>query len=166
MNTEFCAVCRFWLRCEDGHTSVNPPLLLGHCRRRSPNPPCGWHHTEAGEWCGEFEPVPPQFDPAHPPQPGDPGYGDWSWNKALEFLRQMRSPDMPVHQWLEMIHKGWMDYHELVAAVAACRDINDSGEEYKHQNADGAQALANLFSMVDGPQFDEADAPDPEKPHE
>jgi len=41
---------------------------------------------------------------------------------------------------------------EMEAAVAACRDINDSGEMYSHENADGAQALANLFSMLDEEQ--------------
>lgn len=99
-----------------------------------------------------------------PPVPGSEGYGGWCWWQAMKFIAELRSPDMPVHKWVEMIHKGWMDYHELVAAVAACRDINDSGEEYSHPNADGAQALANLFSMVDPPQFDEAEHENPEAP--
>jgi len=96
------------------------------------------------------------------PTPGDPGYGDWSWAKAIEFIREIRPPDIPVHEWLEMIHKGWLDYHELAAAVAVCRDINDAGEHYTHPNADEtqglknlSQALENLFSLIDPPEFDE-----------
>lgn len=98
------------------------------------------------------------------PAPGEEGYSGWCWQQAMKFITEIRSPDMPVQKWVEMIHKGWMDYHELAAAVAACRDINDSGEEYSHPNADGAQALANLFGMIDPPQFDEADHGDPEVP--
>jgi hypothetical protein len=40
----------------------------------------------------------------------------------------------------------------VFAAVRVCRDINDSGESYHHDNADGAQALANLFSLVTDPE--------------
>ncbi len=32
--------------------------------------------------------------------------------------------------------------------AVACCEINDSGEQYKHPNADGAQALANLFGEL------------------
>lgn len=40
-------------------------------------------------------------------------------------------------------------YKELEGAVKVCRDINDSGEEYSSPNADAAQALCNLFRIVD-----------------
>lgn len=38
---------------------------------------------------------------------------------------------------------------KLRKAIIVCRDINDSGETYNSPNADAAQALANLFSLVD-----------------
>ncbi len=38
---------------------------------------------------------------------------------------------------------------ELRKAVKVCCDINDSGETYNAPNADAAQALANLFSLVE-----------------
>jgi lysophospholipase L1-like esterase len=71
------------------------------------------------------------------------------WDQeALDWLHEISAPDMTMLAFVKMIHDGWYKYHELAAAVAACRDINDSGEEYTHPNADGAQALANLFSMI------------------
>jgi len=44
---------------------------------------------------------------------------------------------------------GWCAYLACIRRAAiACMEINDSGESYSHDNADGAQALANLFSAL------------------
>lgn len=40
-------------------------------------------------------------------------------------------------------------YILLYNAVRICRDINDSGETYNSPNADAAQALTNLFALID-----------------
>jgi len=57
---------------------------------------------------------------------------------------------------LEAENARLQDFSTLIsAAVAVCRDINDSGEEYSHPNADGAQALANLFDMIDASDVEE-----------
>lgn len=46
---------------------------------------------------------------------------------------------------------GWCAYLACIRRAAiACMEINDSGESYSHDNADGAQALANLFSALNG----------------
>ena len=37
---------------------------------------------------------------------------------------------------------------DIVRAACVCRDINDAGEQYTHENADGATALATLMSML------------------
>lgn len=37
----------------------------------------------------------------------------------------------------------------LETAIIACKESNDSGEVYASPTADSAQALANLFEMVD-----------------
>jgi len=69
--------------------------------------------------------------------------------KGMEELREIQPPDMPFNLWADMLIKSWYRLGELEAAVIACREINDSGEMYNHENADGAQALANLFSMLE-----------------
>jgi hypothetical protein len=37
---------------------------------------------------------------------------------------------------------------QIVKAACVCRDINDSGEPYPHENADGAFALKSLFELL------------------
>jgi hypothetical protein len=39
--------------------------------------------------------------------------------------------------------------NKLKDVVKVCREINDSGEEYTAPNADAAQVLCNLFSLLD-----------------
>ena len=43
---------------------------------------------------------------------------------------------------------------ELEAGIRACRDSNDSGEQYNSPTADSAQALSNLFDLVKGGEED------------
>ena len=38
---------------------------------------------------------------------------------------------------------------KYIEAITACRDCNDVGESYNSPTADSAQALANLFSMIE-----------------
>ena len=49
------------------------------------------------------------------------------------------------------IHQAMTDQNqaslEMVRAIRACAEINKS-EPYSHTNADGAQALCNLFSLI------------------
>lgn len=69
---------------------------------------------------------------------------------------------MPLEQWcgamankLIGVDEWWDDdfdipsLMEIARHAKACKEINDSGEEYSHPNADGAQCLANLFSAVE-----------------
>lgn len=49
----------------------------------------------------------------------------------------------------ERINQLQAEVEQLRHAIIVCRDINDSGETYNVSNADAAQALANLFSLVD-----------------
>ncbi len=46
-------------------------------------------------------------------------------------------------------HSTESELTKLRKAIVICRDINDSGETYNSPTADAAQALANLFSLVD-----------------
>ena len=43
---------------------------------------------------------------------------------------------------------------ELESGIRACRDSNDSGEQYNSPTADSAQALSNLFDLVKGGEED------------
>ena len=52
---------------------------------------------------------------------------------------------MTNHQYKKFLRR---KYKELKAGVIVCRDINDAGEGYLAPNADAAQALCNLFSLV------------------
>jgi hypothetical protein len=81
-------------------------------------------------------------------EPGQPGYCLWSRIKALEFLRNLCPPDVPLHTWVETVYRDHLRYHELAAAVSVCVEINDAGESYSSPNADGAMALANLFKLI------------------
>ena len=68
----------------------------------------------------------------------------------------MHPPDVTEEVWHKWLYDAWLKVHavdieqlECVAKLAkACQEINDSGEQYTHQNADGAQAFANLCSAV------------------
>ena len=47
------------------------------------------------------------------PKPGEVGYGHWSWTQAMRMIAELRPPDMPVHRWVEMMYKVWINGDEF-----------------------------------------------------
>ncbi len=76
--------------------------------------------------------------------------------ETRSFLDEMSPPDMTQDNFARMLYSCWQkcggDADRLLAiekAAKACQEINDAGEQYSHPNADGAQAFANLCSLVE-----------------
>ena len=72
--------------------------------------------------------------------------------------RQLPSIYSDAVQYLDLLE-------ELYAAALALKQINDSGEQFLHPNADGASALARLFNLLADDDEDddyEMDYPDTE----
>lgn len=77
-------------------------------------------------------------------------------SKVQDFLDTLTPPDMTQYAFVVMLHeifeKCGGDVERLLEiekAARVCQEINDSGERYNHPNADGAQAFANLCTLVD-----------------
>ena len=78
-------------------------------------------------------------------------------NSILDILRDWLE-SLPVsevekryalHECIRILLAGQgEEWEKIVHAACVCRDINDSGEKYTHENADGATALATLMSML------------------
>ena len=72
-----------------------------------------------------------------------------------QTFEEVLGQDKAVAKIRRIIDRGWGGQAFWISGASgtgkttlACCEINDSGEQYKHPNADGAQALANLFGEL------------------
>lgn len=75
----------------------------------------------------------------------------------MSLLQDMQPPDITEEAWHKLLYDAWLkinsvdieNLEEIARLAKICQEINDSGEQYCHENADGAQAFSSLCSAVD-----------------